>query len=139
MPLYHIKETWTHDFCCLPSTDQTKTPSASQTEALKQAGLGKTKIVFKNKLASHSEVCNILEEHFPQLKNYVGFTLHRAKVGGQNRPLFDLQVTWFYSKKSEESSSEFGVYFCKTIAKKRRVNCKEGKGIRVGHSSVVFL
>ena len=53
------------------------------------------KIVFKNKLDSHSGVCNILEEHFPQLKNCGGFTLHRANAGGQNRPLFDLQVTWF--------------------------------------------
>ena len=44
LPLYHIKETWTLEFCCLPSTDQTK-PSASQTdEALKQAGLGIAKI-----------------------------------------------------------------------------------------------
>ena len=89
--LYHIKETCTHEFCCLPSTDQTKKPSASQTEPLKQAGLGKTKIVFKNKLASHSEVCNILEEHIPQLKNCDGFTLHRAKAGGLNRLLFDLR------------------------------------------------
>ena len=54
--------------------------------------MGKTKIIFKNKLASHSEVSNILDEHF---KNCGGFTLHRAKAGGQNRPLFDLQVTWF--------------------------------------------
>ena len=79
----------------MPSTDQTKTPSASQTEVLKQVGLRKTKVVFKNKLASHSEVCNILEKHFPQLKNCGGFTLHRTKAGGQNRPLFDLQVTRF--------------------------------------------
>ena len=67
------------------STDQTKTQLASQTKALKQAGFRKTKIVFENKLASHSEVCNILEEHFQQLKNYGGFTLHRAKAGGQNK------------------------------------------------------
>ena len=40
-------------------------------------------------------MCNILEEHFPQLKNCGGFTVHRAIAGGQNRPLFDLQVTWF--------------------------------------------
>ena len=65
----------------MPSTDQTKRPSTSQNEALKQAGLGKTKIVFKSKLASHSEVCNILEEHFSQLKNSGEFTLHRANVG----------------------------------------------------------
>ena len=40
-------------------------------------------------------MCNILEEHFPHLKNCGGFTLHSAKAGDQNRQLFDLQVTWF--------------------------------------------
>ena len=40
-------------------------------------------------------MCNILEENFPELKNCGGFTLHRAKAGGQNRLLFDLQVPWF--------------------------------------------
>ena len=29
------------------------------------------------------------------MKNCGGFTLRRAKAGGQNRPLYDLEVTWF--------------------------------------------
>ena len=104
---FPIKETWTHEFCCLTNVNQTTTPSASQNELLKSAGLAKTKIVFKDKHAVHAEVCTILEETFPQLKNAGGYTLHRAKSGGQNRPLLQLKPSWYDIKllKKEVTSS----------------------------------
>ena len=111
----------------MPSTDQTKTPSASKTEAYKQASLVKTKIVFKNKLASHSEVWNILEEHFPQLKNCGGFTLHRAKAGGQNRPLSDLKETWFDVKSLKKAVASSACIYIKPLQRNLDLTAKKEK------------
>ena len=37
------KETWTHDFCLLSSTEQDKTPSQEALMTLKEADLGRKK------------------------------------------------------------------------------------------------
>ena len=92
---YPIKESWTHDFCCLPFIDQKKTPSSTQMEQLIEAGLGKTKIVFPDKTAKHHEFCHILENNVPQLKEAGGYNLYRPKAGGQNRDIFKLNCTWY--------------------------------------------
>ena len=64
-------------------------------EQLIKAGLGKTKIVFTDKTAKHHEVCHILENNFPQLKEAGGYNLYRANAGGQNRDIFKLNCTWY--------------------------------------------
>lgn len=92
---FPITDTWTHDFACIQPTMQKTTLSNKQAEKLSKAGLGRTKIKFKYKNASHAEVCEKLEETFPQLSSVGGFTLQRAKTGGQNRPLFILNSKWY--------------------------------------------
>ena len=42
------KESWTHDFCLLSSTEQDKTPSQGSLVALKEAELGRKRVVFPN-------------------------------------------------------------------------------------------
>eukprot|EP00794_Sanderia_malayensis_P001983 gene1983-2250_t len=91
---YPIKETWTHDFCCLPFRHQETTPTPKQADLLQKGGLGKTKVVFENKNATHAQVIEKLQETFSQTKPVGGFTLHRAKTGGQNRPLILLSCQW---------------------------------------------
>ena len=92
---YPSKESWTHDSCCLLFIDQKKTPSSTQLQQLNKVGLGKTKIVFPDKIAKHHEFCHILENSFPQLKEAGGYNLYRAKAGGQNRDIFMLNCTWY--------------------------------------------
>lgn len=43
------KESWTHDFCLLSDTEQDKTQSQEALALLKEADLGKKKVVFLNK------------------------------------------------------------------------------------------
>ena len=80
---FPIKETWTHYFSCVTDKKQERTAAQHQSDLLIRAGLGRTKIIFKNKNASHSEVCAKLEETFPQLKIAGGYTLHRSMSGGR--------------------------------------------------------
>ena len=92
---FPVKDTWTHDFCCIPYTHQETTPSVNQLESLRNSGLAKKKITFKKKESTHDEVCEELVKQFPQLKNAGGFTLHRGKTGGQGRPLEPLKTNWY--------------------------------------------
>ena len=43
------KESRTHDFCLLSNTEQDKTPSQGSLVALKEAELGRKRVVFPNK------------------------------------------------------------------------------------------
>ena len=47
--MIHPKESWTHDFCLLSNTEQDKTPSQGSLVALKEAELGRKRVVFPNK------------------------------------------------------------------------------------------
>ena len=71
-------------------------------------------------------MCNILEEHFPQLKNFGGFTLHRAKAGGQNRPLFDLQVTWFDVRSLKKAVPSSACIYVRPLQRNLDLTAKEG-------------
>ena len=75
-------ETWTHDVCALGKCDENKTPDRPRMEKLMQAGLGKMKLVFPNKKASHSEFQSFLEEKFPRLIDGGGIEVLRAVGGG---------------------------------------------------------
>ena len=82
------KKSWTHDFCLLSETHQTTTPKLKLLSTLKEAGLGKKRIVFPNKSAEFSKLKEVLETEYPQLKSQDGaFELMRAEGGGYSRPL----------------------------------------------------
>ena len=46
------------------------------------AGIGKMKVVFPNKNASHNELQKLMEEKFPKMKTAGGFEVLRAVGGG---------------------------------------------------------
>ena len=83
------KETWTHDFCVLNEPIMSLSPTLTQLCSLREAGLGRRKVVFKDKNANHKKLCEVLEEHFPKLKTQHGaFELLRAEKGGTSQKLF---------------------------------------------------
>lgn len=92
---YEVKESWTHEFCCIPYTFSRETPSSNVMSLLKASGLGKTKVCFPNKKAKHAEFCQKIEEVFPALSTCGGYTLLKGRGGGTCRPLEKLEVNWF--------------------------------------------
>ena len=90
---YVIKETWTHDFFLLASPMAEKTPTLTECNALLQAGMGKKRIVFKDKQGSFDHVRETLEKEFPKLKTQNGaFEFMRADRGGASRPLVPIPM-----------------------------------------------
>ena len=82
------KKSWTHDFCLLANSNQNITPSLKRLSTLKEAGLGKKRIVFPDKQAEFSKLRSVLETEYPKLKTQDGaFELMRAEGGGYSRPL----------------------------------------------------
>lgn len=72
----------------LSETQQITTPSLKLLSTLKEAGLGKKRIVFPNKNAEFLKLKAVLETEYPQLKLQDGaFELMRAEGGGYSRPL----------------------------------------------------
>ena len=82
------KETWTHDFCLLARPDQDISPSLDELGELREAGLGRRKIVFPRKTGNFEHLRQTLEKEFEKLKTQDGaFELMRAESGGISRPL----------------------------------------------------
>ena len=82
------KESWTHDFCLLSDTEQDKTPSQEALALLKEAELGKKKVVFPNKKGDFQHFKDVLEKEYDKLKSQdEAFELMRAETGGISRPL----------------------------------------------------
>ena len=48
--------TWKHDFICLASTNMEETPTSIHLQNLRRAGLGRKKIVFKNKNGDQNHI-----------------------------------------------------------------------------------
>ena len=89
-----IKDTWTHDFAVLSSTTADRTPPPAVMQQLQNAGLGKKKIVFKDKNGGFNHLRETLETEFPKLKTQRGaFELLKADRGGNNRPLLSIPLT----------------------------------------------
>ena len=89
-----IKDTWTHDFAVLSSTADDRTPPPGVMQQLQNAGLGKKKIVFKDKNGGFNHLRETLETEFPKLKTQRGaFELLKADRGGNNRPLLSIPLT----------------------------------------------
>ena len=49
---FQVKETWTHEFFCLASTDEMRVPSRKEKIKLQNAGLGRKKVVFSCKASA---------------------------------------------------------------------------------------
>ena len=85
---FEPRKTWTHDFCLLSDPNRCLTPSVKHLVNIKDAGLGRKRIVFPDKKSSFSKVKQVLESEYPKLKSEDGaFELLRAEGGGSNRPL----------------------------------------------------
>ena len=73
------KDSWTHVFVCLSERDDSYVPQRVEKRALKEAGLGEKKVIFKNKSGQFEHVKGTLEDHFPKLKDVQGaFEILRA-------------------------------------------------------------
>ena len=66
------------------------TPNKEELEKLRQAGLGRKKIVFPNKNAGYTAFSEILMEKYPKLRDGGGFQLLRAPGGGGGVRSLDL-------------------------------------------------
>ena len=74
--------------------DESSTPERARSETLFIAGLGRLRVVFPNKNASHDEFQRFLENKFPKLKAGGGFEVHRAAGGdGGQRSLIPILPT----------------------------------------------
>eukprot|EP00112_Aurelia_sp_Birch-Aquarium-sp1_P003669 Seg1413.7 transcript_id=Seg1413.7/GoldUCD/mRNA.D3Y31 product="hypothetical protein" protein_id=Seg1413.7/GoldUCD/D3Y31 len=71
--------TWTHKFCLVPFKDQLFTPTLTDKDSWKEAGLGE-KVVTLNKNGDHQHIEQTLEDAFPKLKGAGGFMLLRSGV-----------------------------------------------------------
>ena len=70
-----------------------KTPRPDMLQSLQAAGLGKKKVVFKDKNGDFNHLRNTLEDYFPKLKSQNGaFELLRADRGGNTRPLINIHM-----------------------------------------------
>ena len=82
------EESWTHDFCLLTDTEQDKTLSQEALALLKEAELGKKKVVFPNKNGDFQHFKDVLEREYDKLRSQdAAFELMRAERGGTSRPL----------------------------------------------------
>lgn len=79
---FKVPDTWTHDVCILGRCNESVTPDRSRSEALTRAGLGRVRLVFPNRKASHHDVQKFLESKFPKMKAEGGFEVLRAHGGG---------------------------------------------------------
>jgi len=75
---FQVKETWTHDFFCLPSKTTAFVPPHTEKISLQNAGLGCRKVVFPCR-ASAVYVLKVLENVYPKLKQGGGFELFRSR------------------------------------------------------------
>ena len=60
----YVCNTWTQDFICLASANVEETPTSIHLENLRRVGLGRKKIVLKNKNGDHNHIRQILESYF---------------------------------------------------------------------------
>lgn len=117
LPIF-VKDTWTHEFLVLSSTTDDKTPTARMLQSLQAAGLGRRKIVFKDKHGDFSHLRSTLENAFPKLESQKGaFELLRADRGGNARPLLGIPMsnTGYTIKDLKEAVSGNSVIYVRPI------------------------
>ena len=84
-PRFTPKETWTHDFFCLASTNAQLPPNRNEKEVLQDAGLGRKKLCFDKK-GDALHVKQSLEAAYPKLLHGGGFEILRSG-SGPSQPL----------------------------------------------------
>lgn len=107
-----------HDFVVLSSTTDDRTPSGNVMHQLHNAGLGRKKIVFKDKHGGFNHLRETLEKEFPKLKSQKGaFELLKADRGGNARPLLSIPIcsTGYTIKDLEEAVSASAVIYVRPI------------------------
>ena len=77
VPYYQIRNTWTHVFVCLSSTEADRIPDAAEKIMLAVAGLGEKKIEF-DKGGDSNHVHKRLIENFSKLGNGGGYEILRS-------------------------------------------------------------
>ena len=82
------------EFLVLSSPRDDKMPRAEFLQVLQAAGLGKKKVVFKDKNYNFDHLKGTLDEHFPKLKSQNGtFELLRADRGGNSHTLIYIHMS----------------------------------------------
>ena len=75
-------------FFVLSDPEQNKTPSQESLAALKEAGLGRRRVVFPNKNGNFEHFKAVLESEYEKFKSQDSvFEIMRAESGGTSRPL----------------------------------------------------
>ena len=132
---FFVKDTWTKEFLVLSSPSDDKTPRADMLQSLQVPGLGKVKVVFKDKNDDFSHLKNTLEEYFPTLKSQNGvFELLRADRGGNTRPLLSIHMpnTGYTIKYLKEAVPGSAVIYVRPIQSDLDISAvKKEDGVKV--------
>ena len=129
------RETWTRDFCLLSKTTDSKVPTFTEINLLKEAGLGRKKITFPDKNAGHNEVCKLLEKIFSKLQSQAGaFELLKAERGGKYCPLTVIPMSHkgYTIEHMREAVSSGTVIYVRPIQSNlpmSRVNCSVDRSL----------
>eukprot|EP00794_Sanderia_malayensis_P013070 gene13070-14415_t len=87
------KESWSHEFCALANTNESRAPSQQHLNLLHQAGLGKKRLSFP-KNGTHDEVLRVFETGFPkQCSQKRAIDLFKAKKGGKQSNLIAIHMS----------------------------------------------
>ena len=113
-----LKNTFTREYCCLPSTDAKFTPNADEMLKLQEAGLGKKKVTFDVDDTHNIVYQRLTREIFPRLSDAGGFTLHKATSGGYSRTLVPIDLEWYNIKDLRiKSVCGNGILYAKPLQK----------------------
>lgn len=86
--LFHTKRpkplkqyAWRHKFFCLAYTDQEKSPTCdAEKDELFRAGLGEKEICFEDVTISQEEFHEIIQDHFPRLREGGGSRFLKGRI-----------------------------------------------------------
>ena len=105
------KDTWTHQFVCLSNVGAQNVPNRSEKRALKDAGLGEFRVVFKNKRGGHTHVKETLESVFPKIKDAGGFEILRSSGSNRSLELVDVPAVGYTVQQLKETLGQAIGYF----------------------------
>ena len=90
---------WKHKFFCLAFRDQERIPTTDgEKDELLQAGLGEKEITFCNLNMSAESFRDLLQDHFPQLRDSGGYHLCKCKPNSR-----ELEVLSKFAHSSPEA------------------------------------
>ena len=104
------KETWTHQFVCLPDVDCNTVPNRSEKARLREAGLGDQRVIFTNKKGGHDHVKQTLESAYPKIKEGGGFQILRSS--GRRLEAIDIPPTGYTVPYLKDTLGQAIAYIC---------------------------